>query len=357
MNESAARTGNTQRPPVRGLLGRALSKVYEVELNRRSRRFDAGVGVHRLDRPVISVGNLSVGGTGKTPTVTAVSRWLLEAGHRPCIAMRGYRARDGESDEAMEYRQLIAGVPVVAKPDRRAGLNALFASPEGRGVDCVVLDDGLQHRRLARDLDIVLVDATRDPFADRLLPAGWLRERPEALRRAQAVVVTHAERVGAGVVERLFERLARINAQMILLSSWHHWSGLSVCGFDGAVEHQPVSWLEGRRVLAVCGIGNGSAFVAAAEGAAGSALAGAIVLRDHAHYDRRTLERIVRTVKQTQADVILTTRKDNVKLSAWAPNNGLCPVATAELEIRFDRGKEALRERVLGVVATGSRIP
>ncbi len=257
----------------------------------------------------------------------------------------------------MEYRQLIAGVPVVAKPDRRAGLNALFASPEGRGVDCVVLDDGLQHRRLARDLDIVLVDATRDPFADRLLPAGWLRERPEALRRAQAVVVTHAERVGVGVVERLFERLARINAQMILLSSWHHWSGLSVCGFDGAVEHQPVSWLEGRRVLAVCGIGNGSAFVAAAEGAAGSALAGAIVLRDHAHYDRRTLERIVRTVKQTQADVILTTRKDNVKLSAWAPNNGLCPVATAELEIRFDRGKEALRERVLGVVATGSRIP
>src|SRR5690554_4595553 len=92
------------RGPVPGPVGSALAAVYGAVVARRNRRFDAGRGVVTLDRPVVSVGNLSVGGTGKTPMVGRIVRWMLEAGRRPCIAMRGYRAAAGESDEAAEYR-------------------------------------------------------------------------------------------------------------------------------------------------------------------------------------------------------------------------------------------------------------
>lgn len=189
--------------PLPGPLGRLAGAIYAREIRRRNRAYDRGGRVTRLDRPVISVGNLSAGGTGKTPMVMKLATALLEAGHHPCIAMRGYKAAAGRSDEAEEYRARLVNVPVVAQPDRISGLRALFATEVGRDVDVVLLDDGFQHRRLARDLDIVLVDATRSPFEDRLLPAGYLREPPASLERAQAVVITHAEAVVGGEIDRL----------------------------------------------------------------------------------------------------------------------------------------------------------
>ena len=183
-------------PLVPGRPGRALALAYGCIIDRRNARYDARQGVVTLDRPVVSVGNLSVGGTGKTPMVAALARALLDGGRNPCIAMRGYasnRRSDGLSDEAAEYQRELPGVPIVARADRLLGLIHLFAAEEGERVDTVLLDDGFQHRRIARQVDIVLLDASRNPFTDRLLPAGWLREPVGSLARATHVVITHAE--------------------------------------------------------------------------------------------------------------------------------------------------------------------
>src|ERR1043165_360740 len=165
--------GRDRRGPVPGAVGRLLARGYAWEIGRRNRRYDAGRGVVRFDRPVISVGNLSVGGTGKTPMVAHIVGLLLEAGRRPCIAMRGYAGRGGMSDEAEEYRGRFPGIPIVARANRTLGLIELFSREHetgGQQTDCIVLDDGFQHRRIARDLDVVMVDASRDPFDDALLP-------------------------------------------------------------------------------------------------------------------------------------------------------------------------------------------
>ncbi len=193
---------------------------------RRNRRFDAGHGVVTLDRPVISVGNLSTGGTGKTPMTMRVVQWLREAGHAPAIAMRGYRAGPEGSDEALLYQEAFAGMPIVAQANRIDGLLQLFAQEEGDGeagsapararTDVVVLDDGFQHRQIARQFDLVLIDATRDPFADALLPAGWLREPAASLRRAHAVVLTHAESADARWLEAIRERVLAIRPGAIV---------------------------------------------------------------------------------------------------------------------------------------------
>src|SRR5881394_190373 len=150
------------RPALRGPLGPVAAAVYGAAISLRNRRFDRGKGVVTFDRPVVSVGNLSVGGTGKTPMVLHLARVLTEAGHRPCVAMRGYGAADGQkADEAREYHRAIRNLPVVAQPDRTLGLIELFGTEHGSEVDCVILDDGFQHRQIARQYDIVLIDATR----------------------------------------------------------------------------------------------------------------------------------------------------------------------------------------------------
>lgn len=334
----------TRGGPIGGPLGRALARAYGWEIARRNRRFDTGIGVTRLDRPVISVGNLSVGGTGKTPMVRWVVEQLRSAGRRPCVAMRGYgRKRGGESDEEGEYRRALPGVPIVAQPDRAAGLRAFFASEEGRQVDVVVLDDGFQHRRLARDVDIVLVDASRSPFGDRLLPSGWLREGVESLERASAVVVTHAEMVEAAALEELAGQIARAFAGPVAVTA-HEWAGLAVA--DGGGERvEDVDWLKGKRVVAVCAIGNPAGFVAACRER--TAEVKPVVLRDHAEYSPRVLARVFEEAEG--ADAIVTTEKDWTKLRHVPREQWPAPVARAQVRMGFRRGEEELRGVVLKV--------
>jgi tetraacyldisaccharide 4'-kinase len=343
------------------VIGRVAARVYGWEIGRRNRRFDAGRGVVRFDRPVISVGNLSVGGTGKTPMVAHVVETLLAARRRPCIAMRGYAARGGVSDEAEEYRRRFPGVPVVARPDRATALIELFARAhdgESEATDCVVLDDGFQHRRIARDLDIVLIDATRSPFEDELLPAGWLREPVASLRRAGLVVVSHAELAEAQSLSELSAAIERVRGRGAEVVARHSWAGLAVTD-KGVERDEAIGWLRGKRVVAVCAIGNPAAFVAEAKRAVGGELAGEIVLRDHHPYGRAEVERIWMQARMTQAEVVLTTEKDWSKLGAapTAPSGGRwhrswpCAVARAKLGLSFDRGGEELTAAIVGVTS------
>lgn len=337
------------RPPLPGLVGRALEPLYALGLAWRSRRFDAGRGVERLPVPVVSVGNLSAGGTGKTPMVHWIVQRLLDAGERPCIAMRGYRPRgtSGPSDEALLARRAFPGVPLIAQPQRAQGVRA--ALQRGDPIGCVVLDDGFQHRQLARDLDIVLLDASRDPVADRLLPAGYLREPLGALRRADAVVLTHADAAGPEAVRTLAARVREVHGRDPIATASHAWTTL--VGETGAV---PVASLRGRRVTAVCALGNPAPFLAALEAAVDGALAACVLLPDHDPYADATVRRINDAARAGAAEVIVTTEKDWVKLERLPAGRLACPVLRPRLELRFVAGETELRERVLDAVRRGA---
>ena len=336
-----------RRAPVPGLLGRAASVVYSAAVARRNRGFDAGRRVTRLDRPVISVGNLSVGGTGKTPVVMHCVRTLLEAGLSPCVAMRGYKPdKGGESDEGSLYLRTFADVPVVAQPDRTAGLRDLFDSPRGREVDCVVLDDGFQHRWIGRELDLVLVDASRAPFDDRPLPAGWLREPVRNLARADEVIVTHAE-MATDTERRVLEAsIERLMGRPPIAVARHEWTDLRVRTPEGE-RTEPVSWLGGKPMIAVCAIGNPEGFLRSARRAAGGALLGELALPDHDPYRDETVERIAEMARSSRAQAIVTTEKDDAKLARVPAGTWPCPLVRTTLRIAFDRGQGELAERII----------
>jgi len=296
---------------------------------------DRGIGVRRLPVPVVSVGNLVAGGTGKSPCVAWTARALAAAGARPAIALRGYGSADpARSDEALEYAATAPGIPVLAGADRFASVRAALA--RGEPIDCVVLDDGFQHRRLARDLDLVLVDATRPSLEDRCLPAGWLREPPSALRRADLVVVTRARAVDPA----LAAAIRRLHGRDPIAWTDHRWTGFEVYG-AGTVRSEPLGWLRGRPVAAVVGIGHPRAFLAAAE-EAGATIAARTIGRDHAPWNGPAGDAALAT--GVGSGIVLTTRKDWVKL-AGRPRPPGVEVAIPRLELAFLAGEDELLAR------------
>lgn len=339
MASASRRAGPAPRP-----LGLLFEPLYRAAIGRRNRAFDAGRGVVDIGVPVISVGNLSVGGSGKTPMVMRIVEWLLEAGRRPAIAMRGYKAQPGEaSDEEAEYRERFADLPIVAQPDRIAGLAPLVRE---RAIDCVVLDDGFQHRRIARGLDLVLIDCTRDPFVDRCLPAGWLREPVSSLTRADMIVLTHIEASDEPTRARLRESIKGVAGSAPQGEARHVWDGLALRSARRGVEE-----LMARRVVVACAIGNPDAFVGAVR-AAGADVAAVVQKRDHHRWneaDARELSRLARVHGSGGSGdaLILTTEKDWVKLRRLDP--ALLPREIARPRLRMDLevGEAAVRGAIL----------
>lgn len=257
--------------------------------------------------------------------------------------MRGYRSSStttGISDEQAEQQRRFPTVPVVAQPDRLVGLHNLFnQQPQNNPITAVVLDDGFQHRKIARDLDVVLIDATRSPFTDRCLPAGWLREPVEALARAHAFIITHAELVSTQDTDALRQDLRKINQTAPTFITWHAWKHL----IDADNNTLPLSWLAGRKILAACAIGNPAAFIAAAQHHAAAtannqpspALAGAFILKDHDPYNQRTIQRLVSAAKSADADAIIVTEKDWSKLARVPQGHWPCPIVRPTLAVEF----------------------
>jgi tetraacyldisaccharide 4'-kinase len=346
----------TARPPLPRWLAAPLAAVYARIIALRNRRYDARRGVIELDRPTVSVGNLSVGGTGKTPMVMHALGVLAREGLRPCVAMRGYRSAHGESDEAGEYARAFPEVPVVAQPNRLEGLLALFGAERGRGVDAIVLDDGYQHRRIARDLDIVLIDATRDPFADALLPAGWLREPVLSLARAGAVVITHAEAAGAAALNQIESRVREINPGCVVAVCEHRWSALRVLD-RGAERAEPVQFLAERMAVAACAIGNPGPFFATLRTALGRDPAGTLTLRDHDPFAPRTVTRLIELARAVSASAIVVTEKDWSKLKRVPADSWPCPVVRPTLSLGFVKGGEDLDALILGAVRARPYVP
>jgi len=239
--------------------------VFGAASGLRGRLYDRGwLPVARLDAPVVCVGNLSAGGTGKTPMVAWVVRALSARGLRPGILARGYGGDGAQNDESLLLGALFPDVPRAQDPDRARGGQRLLE----QGADVLVLDDGFQHRRLHRDLDLVLVDATRPwglpappgggPPVRALLPRGLLREAPAALARADALIVTRADQVDDGALSALVQELQRLAPGRPICRARHRPVRLRAP--DGAAL--PPAALDGREVDLVSAIGNPEAFEA-----------------------------------------------------------------------------------------------
>lgn len=323
-----------------------MSWLYGRVIASRNRRFDRGDGVTRLDLPVISVGNVTVGGSGKTPMVRWIATQLLAMNITPVIAMRGYGARPGEiGDEEAEYRDLLPDVPVAANPNRIDALREVL--DQRTDIGCVILDDGFQHRQIARDLDVVLVDATRHALDGHLLPAGLLREPSSSLARADAVVLTRSGDDDARVIDLITRRHGRAP----IARTAHSWTTLTVHAADGEATSVGTAWLEGRRVATMLGVGHPESIARQIE-AAGATIAARIAVADHERYD---------AVRLTQArsvceglDALIVTRKDWVKVREvldwrdWTSSS--TPLVVPELTIGFHSGDDDLRSLVGAVV-------
>lgn len=310
---------------------RLASLPYGLGVWWRNRRYDHGKNVHRAGVPVVSVGNLTLGGTGKTPCVEWVARFYRDLGVQVAIVSRGYGSEAGRNDEAMVLEENLPDVPHLQDPDRVAAANRAVEELES---DLLLLDDGFQHRRLHRDLDIVLIDATAPPFGDRLFPGGTLREPATNLRRAGVIVVTRTDQADPAAVDELRRWLAaRFTDKPV---SW--------------TEHRPVGAenLRGQTVGAFCGIGNPAAFRRTLEDL-GATVADFRTFPDHHPYTRADVDDLRAWAGTlTQDAVVVTTQKDWVKLRL--PDLAGRPLTAVRIGLAFREGQTEF-ERALRAVA------
>jgi tetraacyldisaccharide 4'-kinase len=260
--------------------------------------YDAGwIRGSRPPVPVVSVGNLTVGGTGKTPVAAWIARWLRDHGARPAVILRGY----GE-DEPIVHRQINPDIDVVVGVDR---YRAVVESVE-RGCDIVVLDDGFQHRQLQRTVDIVLISADRWTEEIHLLPAGPWREPLTAVRRADLVVVTR-KAASAERVERVHAVLSKTASRVPRLSV--HLAPDELVRVDGS-ERASLSSLQSQQVTAVASIADPTAFIRQLESC--GARVSPVIFGDHHEFTAADIERIVASAADSAR--VVCTLKDAVKL-------------------------------------------
>lgn len=340
--------------PIRFLL-RLLSWLYRLIVSGRNRLYAVGLfKARRLPCRVISVGNITVGGTGKTPAVIAIAKRLQQENVRAAILLRGYKrasreqvtiVSDGErvcatlkesGDEAYMLAKHLSGIPIIVGRHRyQAGQVAL----ERFGVDVLLLDDGFQHRRLARDVDILTVPVGGGSVGSvearrgaKLLPAGTLREPFTALRRADVILLTHTDAVDMlQDAKAAFQQLA---PNALILESVHQpvrlYPLVPKPSFEEtAFLHTAKKAIAGKRILAVCGIGNPDAFVATLRQYSPERVE-LLAFPDHHVYTEVDMAVIDTTFQTAQADLIVTTQKDEQKLVDLAADR---EVVIAVLEI------------------------
>jgi len=311
--------------------------------------------VKRLPQPTICVGNITVGGTGKTPLVLRLAKDLMAQGLKPAILLRGYKrekksdeptlVRDARhilatvaeaGDEAMELAHRLPGVCIGVGADRYAVGNYIL---KHHPVDCFILDDGFQHHRLQRDINIVTLDVT-DPWGGgQLLPAGLLREPPESLKRADVVVLTRTASVGPDRLSVLkAEVLSHMRPSSAMLESRHEPRHLTSL-FNG--KKVSLSDLRGKKVIAVSAIGNPKAFENMLA-QLGAHLVATLRLPDHTGRTEVVREWVLKN--RRQAEWIVMTDKD---AGRWGTAGSLAlPAYALRMDLVFSAGEEHWRKLV-----------
>lgn len=328
--------GDSSGPAAR--LGRSLlwlgQAPYAGVIRLRNLAYDVGwFKSVRVPVPVVCIGNLTTGGTGKTPTVEWVANVLREDGRRPAILSRGYGVDVGPNDEALMLEEDLPDVPHLQGRDRVACAMTAIQELES---DVLVLDDGFQHRRLNRDLDFVTIDAVRPPHRDFLLPRGTLREPISALRRAHGIVLTRCDQATPEAIAELRRILARIVPAVPIAETIH-----APMGLQAGDEPEALETLRGRPVAIFSGIARPQAFERTVRDL-GAQIVAARVFPDHHPYTRADVDELSKWLSALPADVFgLTTRKDWVKLRV--AELGGKPLRALRVGLRFRNGEAELR--------------
>ena len=317
--------------------------------------------VHHVDAVVICIGNLTTGGTGKTPLVVwackkIISNFKSQISNSPCaILTRGYKAVKHSGLDTQDYSDEIAmlaescpGARIVVNPDRVAGgieaINEL-------GAKVLLMDDGFQHRRLARDLDIVTIDAMRPFGYGKMFPAGLLREPVTSLKRANAVVITRCDQVDEVDLDMLEKNLRSICSDIVIARAIHAPIYVRSVNQDNISIEQ----LRDRKVFAFCGIGNPEAFLGTIRDLK-CKLVGSKVFDDHHHYTKECLADISDLAGHLDADLILTTQKDWTKLISdfkgqISDSASPVPFVYIVIEIKFLAGEDQLTALIESTLA------
>ncbi len=294
------------------------SIFYQLAVHLRNCLYSAGLlKIRQVDAIVISVGNITAGGTGKTPLVIWICKFLQQKNIPVAILTRGYKAlqqkrassiesRDSRIDEPAILVESCPQAKVIVNPDRVAGAKEAIKK---FGAKVLIMDDGFQHRRLARDLDIVTIDATLPFGYGKLLPAGLLREPVNALKRADAIVITRSNQVSESELNKIEEKIQKIKPSIVIARSIHS----PVCARTTDNKEIGIEQLKGKKIFAFCGIGNPDSFIKTIK-SLGLNLVGAKIYDDHYHYADKDIDDVRTNAKKLKAELVLTTQKDFSKL-------------------------------------------
>ncbi|MCP4726179.1 MAG: tetraacyldisaccharide 4'-kinase [bacterium] len=319
------------------IVSRSLIGVYHLVMKLRNSLYNRGFfRTVSVSIPVVSVGNLSFGGTGKTPMVIWISKQLQEAGFQPVIISRGYKrksmlskivsdkekvlvSRRTAGDEPFFMAKKLPGIPVIVSKNRLKGAAIAKKKFNPR---VIVLDDGFQHRKIERNIDIVLIDTP-----DTLNKPAMLREPPDSLRRAHAVVFTKYDQ---------FKNMDEFEKEMV--------KKLSCSIFRAKFKPDKIvndrvsydaEYLKGKTVWLVCGIGNPEYFRKTVE-KCGAHVSKMYKYRDHASYPKFRVRKIMKKFVVSTADLLLTTEKDWYKFKKWIPADSVCYYLDIDMDIKRD---------------------
>jgi tetraacyldisaccharide 4'-kinase len=337
----SGRRGGGGASMLRGLL-RIAEIPYAAAVRIRNRGYDRDASkVHRVNVPIISVGNLTLGGTGKTPLVKWLARRIQDTGARVTLLSRGYGAATGEqNDEARELAQALPNVPHVQNRDRVVGAQSAI---DTYGPDVILLDDGFQHRRLGRDLDIVLLDAL-EPFGfGHVFPRGTLREPLSGLARANIVCLSRADAVPADTREHVRHQVAEIAPSAV----WCELAHVPTHLVNTAGATETLDLVRGKPVAAFCAIGNPAGFRHTLA-TLGCDVVSLREFADHHVFSSAELETVTSAARDSSAEVVLCTQKDLVKSSH--EKLGDLPLWAVNIEMRFLVGQQSLEEKLDQVI-------
>ncbi|MCB9771166.1 MAG: tetraacyldisaccharide 4'-kinase [Candidatus Omnitrophica bacterium] len=320
-----------------------LSLIFGVIINVRNLLIERGnLQVIDLGKPVISVGNITWGGVGKTPFVIFLVEYFSAHGLKSAILTRGYMKNVGRvntlSDEALMLKQQIPDIPVGVGADRVSESRKILRD---QPVDVFILDDGFQHRKVKRDIDIVLIDTT-NPFGNNeLIPAGILREPLSALKRAQIIVLTKTD-LNLSAAQVLEERLRKINNVCPIAWAVHSPSGL--VDLFGNDEEQLID-LRGKRVVSFCSIGDPKSFEESLN-TTGALIDRSFIFPDHHVYLERDIQKIIAHAQQTGIEILVTTAKDSVKILQFQRHFTSCRCLILKIKIELRTGKNEVFKRI-----------
>ena len=291
-----------------------LSLVYLLIINIRNFLYSKAILKSKHPSvPVISIGNITTGGTGKTPAVIWLCNFLKDKNIPTAILTRGYKTKKGQfADEPAILTKNCPDTKILV--DSKRTLTAKKAV-KNHSVKALVMDDGFQHRKLARDIDILTIDSLIPFGYQKVLPAGLLREPLTSIKRAQAAILTRCDQTTQENIENIEKKIKSINPDIVIAKSIHSPTAAQAIG----ATRIPLDQLKTRKVYAFSGIGNPQSFINTLKSLQ-IHLVGTKIFNDHHNYTCEDITEIYENARKLEAEVILSTQKDWTKTALFAAN-------------------------------------